>query len=120
MRPFSLSSILLYSLLFHSISTCSYSASTLFNYHTRIFFSSSLLSYYYSKVDSYFFFSSSFYSFISVYVVTIDIRYFICRSSLFIDKRVKGKKKNENTTRRACSAGFCQVDDKRIVTYTER
>jgi hypothetical protein len=55
-----------------------------------------------------------------VYVVTIDIRYFICRSSLFIDKRVRGKKKNENTTRRACSAGFCQVDDKRIVTYTER
>ena len=93
-EAFSRSSILLYSLLFHSISTCSYSGSTLFNCLTRAFFSSSLLfSSFLLLFKSRFYFF--FYSFISVYVVTIDIRYFICRSSLFIDKRVREKKERE-------------------------
>jgi hypothetical protein len=71
----------------------------------------------------FFLFGSRFYLFFilsslhMVWLLIYDISSFV--SSLFIDKSV-GKKKNENTTRCACAVGFCQVDDKRIVTYTEQ
>ena len=75
-----------------------------------------------------------FHPFFLLYGVTIDIRYFIFLLFLSIRASSSGKKRqqkkrrkkndddnDENTTKRkACSARFCRVDDKRIVTYTER